>query len=53
VIFGDGYLLNEFIKNLNIYPLINSLQQHKEIIPLICRMYYNEDLDVAMIRRGK
>lgn len=35
--FGDGYLLNEFIKNLNIFPLIGSLMsQHKEIIPLIC-----------------
>jgi transposase len=36
--FGDGYLLNEFINNLNIFPLIDSLMtsQHKEIIPLIC-----------------
>jgi hypothetical protein len=23
--FGDGYLLNEFIKNLDIFPLIDSL----------------------------
>jgi transposase len=36
--FGDGYLLNEFIKKLNIFPLIDSLMmnQYKEIIPLIC-----------------
>ena len=36
--FGDGYLLNEFIKKLSIFPLIDSLfsTKHKEIIPLIC-----------------
>ena len=36
--FGDGYLLNEFIKKLNIFPLIDELitSQYKEIIPLIC-----------------
>jgi transposase len=36
--FGDGYLLSEFIKKLNIFPIIDSLlmSQYKEIIPLIC-----------------
>ena len=36
--FGDGYLLNEFIKQLSIFPLIESFFtiKHKEIIPLIC-----------------
>jgi transposase len=36
--FGDGYLLNEFIKKLEIFPLIDSLMmnQYKEIIPIIC-----------------
>jgi transposase len=36
--FGDGYLLNEFIKKLSIFPLIASLIQsrHKEVIPIIC-----------------
>lgn len=35
--FGDGYLLNEFIKKLSIFPIIDSLfTKYKEIIPLIC-----------------
>ena len=36
--FGDGYLLNEFVKSLTIFPLIDSLMicKHREIIPLIC-----------------